>query len=163
MKDPMRLYTCLLEEFVFEEELDLKIELNTVKYRENFVVILGRGWIKNKNMDHRSHISLTTEEALTRLSMAKREGHEGLTCEINTKPGFRVVDVPYRIPQSLETKIYEEIARLLSKGYIRESRSSWLNNVRPVVKKDGSVRLTTNLIKLNDFVDLDSYSLPRME
>ncbi|KAF9742481.1 Retrovirus-related Pol polyprotein from transposon, partial [Nosema granulosis] len=33
----------------------------------------------------------------------------------------------------------------------------------PVEKKDGTVRLTTNLVGLNSLVDLDSYSLPRME
>jgi hypothetical protein len=63
----------------------------------------------------------------------------------------------------MEAKVDKEIRRLLEKGYIRESRSSWLNYVKPVDKPEGGVRLTTNLVKLNNLVELNSYSLPRME
>lgn len=108
--------------------------------------------------------SKNTQSALNSLFAEKIYGYNGdEKCEIRTKKGYRVVDVPYKIPQAMEIKVEEEIERLLKKGYIKESKSSWLNNVRPVLKKDGSVRLTTNLMKLNDIVELDSYSLPRME
>lgn len=67
------------------------------------------------------------------------------------------------IPQAIEAKVDETIEQLLALGYIRVSNSSWCNRIRPVEKEDGSIRLTTNLIKLNQKVPLDRYSLPKIE
>ncbi|KAF9744816.1 Transposon Ty3-G Gag-Pol polyprotein, partial [Nosema granulosis] len=173
LKDPLKLYTCLLEEFIIEDYVSVEFEVRGIRYRgifyilpkrEDYTVILGRDWIKNNKVVESSKIiSATSEEALERLNQTKEMGYTGIVCEIKTKPGFKIVEVPYRISQAMEIKVDKEIERLLKKGYVRESRSSWLNNVRPVEKKDGTVRLTTNLVGLNSLVDLDSYSLPRME
>ncbi len=39
MKNPMKLYTCLLEEFWIEEEVELEFELGSIKYKENFKIL----------------------------------------------------------------------------------------------------------------------------
>jgi hypothetical protein len=79
--------------------------------------------------------------------------------EIRTSGDKKVVDKAYVLPQAMEEKVDAEVQRLLQKGYIRESKSTWLKNVRHVTKLDGSVRLTTNLIKLNQIVEQDSYTI----
>lgn len=67
------------------------------------------------------------------------------------------------MPQAYEEKIEEEVKRLLKVEYIRPSQYAWFNNVRPVMKTDGSIRLTTNLIRLNKLAKLDRYSLPNID
>ncbi|KAF9761665.1 hypothetical protein NGRA_2472 [Nosema granulosis] len=88
--------------------------------RNDHIMILGRMWIENrhKTKEHRS--SKTVIEALTWLTQEKPGGYRGITCEIKTKFGYKVVEVPYRIPQTIQSKVLEEVSRLLNKGYIRE-------------------------------------------
>lgn len=69
----------------------------------------------------------------------------------------------YNMPKQWEGKIEEAIRKLLSEGYIRKSESTWVNNIRPVLKLDGSIRITTNLVALNKIVELDGYSLPNID
>lgn len=47
-------------------------------------------------------------------------------------------------------------------GIIRKSNSVWRNPIRPVMKPDGTVRICTNLIALNDLVEKESYPTPIM-
>ena len=69
----------------------------------------------------------------------------------------------YTLPQALEERVLKEIESLKSKGYITESKSSWLNNMVPVQKADGSMRITINYKLLNQLVKQDKYSLPRID
>lgn len=69
----------------------------------------------------------------------------------------------YNLPHSLQAKTQIAIKEILEKGYIKESKSSWVNNIRPVEKKDGTVRIINNFIALNKLVELDGYSLPNMD
>ncbi|KAF9746905.1 Transposon Tf2-11 polyprotein, partial [Nosema granulosis] len=172
LRTPIKLYTCLLEEFIVEEEIELEFALGEKIYSHRFyvlpkrndnIMILGRNWIENRHKTKERRFSKTVNEALIWLTQEKPEGYRGMACEIKTKFGYKVVEVPYRIPQTVESKVLEEVNRLLNKGYIRESKSSWLNNVRPVDKKDGSVRLTTNLMRLSDIVESDLYSSPAID
>lgn len=63
----------------------------------------------------------------------------------------------------MEKETEKAIKELREKRYIKESNSSWANDIRPVLKPNGKVRITTNLIGLNNLVELDRYSLPNME
>lgn len=79
-------------------------------------------------------------------------------CEIKTLKDQRVVEKVYNTLKQLENQIEIAIEKLLKKGYIKKSESTWVNNLRPVLKPDGSIRVTTNLIALNKLVELDKYS-----
>lgn len=62
----------------------------------------------------------------------------------------------------MEISVEKAINELISKKYIRQSSSTRLNNIRPVVKPDESIRVTTNLVAFNKLVKLDRYSLPNI-
>ena len=69
-------------------------------------------------------------------SMIKAPRYE---CEINTPEEKRVVESTWTIPKKLESATDMAIQTLLKKGLIKESKSSWVNNIKPVEKADGSV------------------------
>ncbi|KAF9762721.1 Retrovirus-related Pol polyprotein from transposon [Nosema granulosis] len=83
-------------------------------------------------------------------------------CRITTRPDEIVVTKPIKIPKAIEEKVEFKVQRLLNLGYITPSNSTWLNRVRPVVKDNEKIRLTANLMALNNLVILDKYSLPDM-
>ncbi|KAI5177399.1 hypothetical protein PAEPH01_2464 [Pancytospora epiphaga] len=60
----------------------------------------------------------------------------------------------------MEENVETEIKRPLDLGYIRILNSFWCNKVKPVKPPNGNIRLTTNLISLNQHVPLNKYSLP---
>ncbi|KAF9760559.1 hypothetical protein NGRA_3131 [Nosema granulosis] len=58
LKTPIKLYTCLLEEFFVEEEIELEFIMGGKIYSHKFyvlsrrndhIIILGRTWIENRN------------------------------------------------------------------------------------------------------------------
>ncbi|KAF9760856.1 Retrovirus-related Pol polyprotein from transposon [Nosema granulosis] len=119
--------------------------------------------MSNKSTTRVVQENFSRREVLKDLCEDKEDGLKDFECEIKTEIGRKVVDVRYKLAQAYEENVHKEIKRLLDKKYIRESKYTWLNNVRPVIKDDGSVRLTTNLIKLNTIVEQGSYTLPSMD
>ncbi|KAI4293527.1 hypothetical protein PAPHI01_2801, partial [Pancytospora philotis] len=95
--------------------------------------------------------------------MGNRQAGSSYECEIRTPEGRRVVEATYPLPKKMEEGTGKAIENLLDKKHIVGSKSSWVNNIRPVMKDNGEVRITTNLVRLNKLVELDGYSLPRME
>lgn len=93
--------------------------------------------------------------------------NEGITldyeCPIEIGEEARIVDGFTIIPQALEEKMDQLINELLAKKYIQISNSSWCHRVRPVEKENGTLRLTTNFIRLNQKVPLDRYTLPNID
>ncbi|KAF9763064.1 Retrovirus-related Pol polyprotein from transposon 17.6 [Nosema granulosis] len=83
-------------------------------------------------------------------------------CRITTRPDEIVVTTLAKNPQAIEEKVELEVQRLLNLGYITPSNYKWLNRARPVVKNNGKIRLTANLMALNNLVILDKYSLADM-
>ncbi len=71
---------------------------------------------------------------------------------IDTKKGVIVSYETIPISQALEKKVEEAIKELLEKKFIGPSSSAWSNKIIPVINEDISIRLTTNLIKLNQRV-----------
>lgn len=51
----------------------------------------------------------------------------------------------------------------MDNDYIQDLESTWVNNLRPVVKPDRIIRITTNLVSLNKFVEQDKCSLSRID
>jgi hypothetical protein len=83
---------------------------------------------------------------------------KNVECEIKTEPGKIVVNPIYNVAQSYEEGVEKSFNRLLKKGYVIEPKSTCLTNVKPVFKDDGSIRLTINLIKLNQIVEEEGYN-----
>ena len=104
-----------------------------------------------------------SKKLLDRLNKQKNGPVSGVECCIDTEPGKKVMAKYYTLPQALEERVLKEIESLKSKGYITESKSSWLNNMVPVQKADGSMRITINYKLLNQLVKQDKYSLPRID
>jgi hypothetical protein len=100
---------------------------------------------------------------LGRRWMKRQQERVRYECAIVTKPGQKVTEPAWAIPQKLREGTNKTIAELEAKGYIRDSNSTWSSNIRPVEKPDGSIRIATNLVALNKLVELDKYSLPNIE
>lgn len=74
------------------------------------------------------------------------------------------VSQPYRsIPQNQFKEVREHISKLLRKGVIHESSSSYASLIVLVRKADGSVRLYVDYRKLNAKTKHEAFPLPCIE
>ncbi|XP_067381076.1 uncharacterized protein [Channa argus] len=74
------------------------------------------------------------------------------------------VTQPYRrIPPNQYKEVQEHISKLLKKGIIQESESSYASPVVIVQKSDGSIRLCVDYRKLNLKTVKDPFPLPRID
>lgn len=74
------------------------------------------------------------------------------------------VTQPYRrIPPNQYKDVQEHISKLLKKGIIQESESSYASPVVVVRKSDGSIRLCVDYRKLNLKTKKDAFPLPRID
>lgn len=156
--------------------LSLKVD-NKVEETEFYVCknlryecILGTPFLRQQkavikfNCNNTTEISNSVESPfLKELFKQKKVPIGSEECNIDTEIGKVVCVKPYMIPQSLEEKVLHEIDALKQKGYIVESSSSWCNNMVPVAKPDGGIRITINFKLLNQLVKQDKYSLPIMQ
>lgn len=95
--------------------------------------------------------------------LLKSRATKKFECVINTPSNKIVTEKTWQIPKSLEVGTKTALDKLIEEKRVGESFSTWVNNLNPVQKPDGSIRITTNLVKLNDLVELDQYSLPNMD
>lgn len=49
---------------------------------------------------------------------------------------------------------------MIDMGFIRESKSSWCNKIRPVDKPDGSIRICADLMALNITTEKEEEEMP---
>lgn len=68
-----------------------------------------------------------------------------------------------RIPSGMYEEVCEHLKDMLETGAIRESHSPFSSNVVLVRKKDGSLRVCIDFLRLNSRTIKDAYSLPRIE
>lgn len=175
VEKPRIRYTCLGDPFQINSQVLLNYEYEGKEYSVNCdvlpkrldrVLLLGNEWIR-KIINKQTPViqkNLTEKELHKRLFEGRKEGITGnYECFINTEEGSCVTEGPTLIPQALQSKMVDTVETLLQQERISESTSNWSNKVRPVMQEDGSIRLTTNLIKLNQLVPLDKYSLPRID
>ncbi|KAI4293402.1 hypothetical protein PAPHI01_2676, partial [Pancytospora philotis] len=176
---PYKRFTCLGEAFLvrYAVKIDFvhrgrihSVSMGVLPRREDSVVILGREWLaeEKERQDHAADevAIITTDQATLedKLFAGNKSGIKvDYECPIPTKESEIVVDGTTKIPQAIERKFDQAVEELLEKDYIKPSNSSWCNRIRPVEKPDGTIRLTTNLIRLNQKVEPDRYSLPRID
>jgi transposase InsO family protein len=67
-----------------------------------------------------------------------------------------------RIPPGMYDEVREWLSDMLTAGVIRESYSPWASAVVLVRKKDGSLRITSDLRRLNSITIRDSFAIPRI-
>ncbi|MGL4849714.1 MAG: RNase H-like domain-containing protein [Clostridium sp.] len=170
LNNPLERFTCLNEKFIITEKVTATFKYNEKLYTEEFfilpkrmdeLIILGKKWIRGEKEDDIDSID-DIDTLIEKLCQKKNRKVKNYECKIDTIPGEIVVSKPTKIPQAMEDKVEEEVRRLLKLGYIVPSESTWLNKVSPVMKPNGTVRLTANLMCLNNLVILDKYSLPDM-
>jgi len=71
---------------------------------------------------------------------------------------------PRRFAPQIQSKIKEEIKRLLKCGFIRTARYvDWLANIVPVIKKNGTLRVYIDFGDLNLATQKDEYHMPVVE
>lgn len=183
-KEPKQRFTCLREPFYITKFAPLKFTYNGKEYEEDFNIfpkrkdnhiLIGRKFMEEQNTKGVNEIKEwprqtgketkeeTMCELLERLCSVNNKKIEDIHCTIPTLSNEKVSGGSYQIPYAEEEKINEEINRLLDLGYIRPSKSLWLNKMKPVPKDNGRYRITLNFIKLNKLVVLDQYLLPNME
>ncbi|KAJ8009558.1 hypothetical protein DPEC_G00090130 [Dallia pectoralis] len=74
------------------------------------------------------------------------------------------VTLPYRrIPPTQYQEVKEHISKLVRKGVVQESSSSYASPVVIVRKTDGSIRLCVDYRKLNQKTRKDAFPLPRID
>lgn len=78
----------------------------------------------------------------------------------DTKP---VAQKPYRIPFAMRTEVERQINELLKHDIIEPSMSPWAHPLVCVKKKDGSIRLCTDLRRLNVNLKKDQFPLPNIK
>ena len=69
----------------------------------------------------------------------------------------------YSTPTSLIKSVDREFEWLLSKGYIRPSKSQWASSMVTVHKPDGSARLCVDFEAINRITQPDPFYMPRVE
>ena len=72
--------------------------------------------------------------------------------KITTEKGKEVFKKGQMIPQALIKYTVKHLENLEESGIIRKSSSTWRNTVRALRKPNGSIRLVSNLMALNDMV-----------
>jgi hypothetical protein len=83
---------------------------------------------------------------------------------IELKPGTApIYKTPYRMATSELAKLKEHIKKLLEKGFICPSSSSWGAPVIFVLKKDGTQRLCIDYHALNEVTIKNMYPLSRID
>ncbi|WUR03409.1 reverse transcriptase [Vairimorpha necatrix] len=80
-------------------------------------------------------------------------------CKIKTEAGEKVVRKGQMIPQAHKNELMKHLEDLEKRNVIKRSTSEWRNPIKPIVKPDGSIRLVSNLMALNDLVEKDPYEL----
>lgn len=63
------------------------------------------------------------------------------------------------IPQALRKQVDAHIRDLEDRGIIRRTDSTWRNPIRIILKPNGSIRLVSNFIELNDLCEPDPFGL----
>ena len=67
---------------------------------------------------------------------------------------------PYPIPFKVKHQVDQQLQKMLTDGVIKYSRSPYNSPLVPVLKKDGSIRITQDYRFLNQKVYADTYPLP---
>ena len=83
--------------------------------------------------------------------------HIKLTDPVPFKEAYR------RIPPQMYDEVKTHLQEMLDLGAIRPSNSPWASAIVLVRKKDGRLRFSIDLRKLNNRMVKDAYSLPRIE
>ena len=152
----------------YEGEVEATIQHEKANYHGRFVV-------------HSDTDNLLSRDASVRLGLIQRVNsvEDPLYSELDSTPvkcppvhiARSVNHSPYsvhtarRVPLPLMPKVKTELQRLEKAGIIEpiEEPTDWCAPIVPVLKKSGSVRITTDFKQLNKAVKRERYMLPTLE
>ncbi|KAM2987081.1 hypothetical protein FF2_007279 [Malus domestica] len=82
--------------------------------------------------------------------------------ELHIKPGCKPFrQPPRRFSTEMQLGIKDELVRLLKAGFIRIARYvEWLENIAPILKKSGALRICIDFRNLNLATPKDEYTMP---
>ncbi|XP_026054203.1 uncharacterized protein K02A2.6-like [Carassius auratus] len=136
--------------------------------------LLGRAWLEEIQLPW-SEIKLIQSEVMT-LQQVLSKHEEVFKEELGTLRGTAAIlhvptDAtprffrPRSVPYALQTKVEEEINRLLRDKIISPVKySEWAAPVVPILKSDGSIRLCGDYkLTVNRVSTLEQYPIPRVE
>lgn len=89
--------------------------------------------------------------------------NDSIKHEINTGNATPIRQPLRRLPIGKREVEQQEVRKMLGRGVIEPSSSSWSSPIVLVTKKDGSVRFCVDYRRLNDVTIKDAYPIPRIE
>ncbi len=110
----------------------------------------SKGIREKKDVNEKELEKMNYEELIAKLF---EKNEKGITmpyeCTINSTEDTVVSKGNTHMPYALEERVDKAITELLERDYIQESSSNWVHRLSLVEKDNGTIRITTNFIKLN--------------
>ena len=140
--------------------------------------LLGRSWMKEFGISIQlNKIEIENESEKNRLSQQLRNKYHDVfsdklglynkaVLKLELKEGSKPIFIkPYSLAYALKPKVEQELDRLLKLGILKEVKhSEYGTPIVPIVKKDGSVRITGNYkLTINKQIEVDRYPIPKIE
>ncbi|KAI5151809.1 hypothetical protein ENBRE01_2401 [Enteropsectra breve] len=153
-----------------DEETSATITINNILITAKFLVaeienenLILIGKTLMKEITQRSkEIDCLEKNFEVLFSSTASPGYEGVWCDIQTKKGAKTKAKYRNIPAAEIKKVEKELDILLENNYIEPSNSAWSNPLRIVPKKD-RVRITCAMQALNNLVEDDNYTVPKIQ
>ena len=86
-----------------------------------------------------------------------------LQATFNTGHSQPIKQIPYKNQLALQANIDKQINDMLDAGIVSPSKSHWSSPMVIVPKRGGTHRICIYYRKLNNYLVMDSYPLPRIE
>jgi hypothetical protein len=144
------------EATITEECLVIQME------NKEYDILIGLNTI-NKVKKQKQLLKQLVEKYPTLFDESVTPGYEEILCEINTIPNRKVNMKRRKINHNMIEGTSKTIEKLLKAGYIEPSTSSWSNQLKPVMKPTGEVRITCNMQFLNNLVENNNYTIPLIQ
>jgi hypothetical protein len=126
------------------ENIPLSTTFLIVKTQDNGTILLGNDTLEKFEKVNKELKEL--KEALPKVfDMKISDGYTKQLCTIETKPNKRVYIKQKEYHRQSKKEPKKRIDEMLNQGIIEKSKSSWCSPIRPVLKPDGKVRITTNM------------------
>lgn len=125
-------------------------------------ILIGRGALIKHEKNKKEWEKLKKEYS-TVIASETTGKVDFMEAEINTEKDKKIRVEGRTIERSMMERIKPVIEDYEKKGLCSKSRSDWINPLRPVEKKDGRLRMATNMWFLNKIASDDSYSLPKIQ
>ncbi|XP_050780944.1 uncharacterized protein K02A2.6-like [Gopherus flavomarginatus] len=159
---------------------DVKVELNgqaaklpLFVVRGNYPALMGRSWLRKIQLNWAEVHQVTKEETGLTTILRKHAAvfgedlgsMKGITVTLNVKPDSPPKYLKARtVPYAIRPKVKADLELLVTNGVlIPVTHSPWATPIVPIVKKDGSLRISGDFKDtVNPVLCAEQYPLPRI-